>query len=147
MTTETLNPKSLALLDTIAREYAEESTLSYLKFGEQGFLPKRHSFGQLRHWVRLSWGAYPLPDRFIVNRYGHYVRRWYEIHHIRPLPGKLEAYAQYWERVAEIERLRYGLNYPVEYWFSQEVRDMVAIDPEAAYDALLAKESTKEEVC
>lgn len=147
MTTDALNPKSLDLLDTIAREFAEESTLSYLKFGEQGFLPKRHSFGQLRHWVRLSWGAYPLPDRFIANRYGHYVRRWYEIHHIRPLPGKLEGYAQYWERVAEIERLRYGLNYPVEYWFSQEVRDMVALDPEAAYDALLARESTKEEVC
>jgi len=95
----------------------------------------------------LSWDAYPLPGRFIAKRYRHYASRWYQIRDIRPLPGKLEGYAQHWERVAEIERLRFGLNYPVGYWVSQEVRDMVAIDPEAAYDALQARESTKEEVC
>lgn len=136
----TLNPKSLALLDTIAREYAKENTLRYFKFAEEGSLKHHFPFGQLRRWSQLSWGTYPLPDRFITNRYGHYISRWYDLPYgVRPLPGKLEGYAQYWERVAEIERLRYGLNYPVEYWVSQEVRDLVAADPDAAYDALQAK--------
>ena len=134
-----LSPKSLALLDLIAKEYAEENTLNYFKFGEDDLLRKNCPFGQLRYWTRLSFGAFPLPDRFISSCYGHYVSRWYEIHHIRPLPGKLEGYARYWERVSEVERLRYGLNYPVEYWVSQEVRDLVALDVDAAYEHLQSK--------
>jgi hypothetical protein len=132
-----LNPKSLALLDTIAREYAKENTLRYFKFAEEEILKHRLPFGQLRRWSLLSWGAFPLPDRFIANRYGHYVSRWYDLPYgVRPLPGKLEGYARYWERVAEVERLRFGLNYPVEYWVSQEVRNLVAKDSDAAYDLL-----------
>ena len=142
---DSLNSKSLALLDTIAREYAEENTLDYFKYGEEAYLKSR-PFGQLRYWTRLSSGVFPLPDRFIANCYRHYVSRWYEVHHIRPLPGKLEGYACYWERVAEIERLRYGLNYPVEYWVSQEVRDLVAGDPDAAYDVLQAKYLAEKDV-
>lgn len=136
---DSLNSKSLALLDTIAREYAEENTLNYFKYGEDDLLRKNCPFGQLRYWTRLSFGAFPLPDRFISNCYGHYVSRWYEVQHVRPLPGKLEGYAQYWERVSEIERLRHGLNYSVEYWVSREVRDLVVDDPDAAYDFLQAR--------